>query len=529
MQTTCKHWETSYSRRPSATLTALWRTGIGSVCFLLAAAASPAQDEKLSPNVVKFKVLASFNGANGNVISGLNPVQGTDGSLYGTTRFGGAFGAGTIYRITPAGALTTIYSFCAETNCPDGAVPNPSGALALSTDGNFYGATTSGGPNAGYCPIAPFGCGTVFKITPSGALTTLHEFCLQPNCTDGDLSQGGVIRGDDGNFYGVTTGGGANINSMCDNGFDSGCGTVFTMTPQGVFNTIHSFCAQANCRDGGQPYGGLVSGADGNLYGITDVGGASGFGTIFKITPSGAFTILHSFDGIDGNCNLQACAPMVLGADGNLYGTTLAGGSGGSDCLPPGCGTFFKITPEGALTTLYSFCSKANCVDGVSPVGIVQATDGNFYGASNFGGTPGSYGTLFRITPEGVLTTLHTFDATDGSTPAGLVQATNGSLYGTASFGGANGDGTVFSLYVGLGPFVETVPSSAKVGRGVRILGTNLADATAVDFNGSAAKFIIVSRTEILTEVPAGATTGFITVTTPTETLTSNMKFRVRP
>ena len=193
----------------------------------------------------------------------------------------------------------------------------------------------------------------------------------------------------------------------------------------------------------------------------------------------------------------------------------------------------FKITPAGTLTTLYSFCSEAYCSDGAYPSAsqpLARGTDGNFYGTTFMGGT-GSAGTLFEVTPEGTLTTLHSFcysiSCRDGAGPdAGLMQATDGNFYGTASQGGL-GSGTAFSLSVGLGPFVETVPTAGKVGTKVIILGNNLKGTTSVAFNGTEAKFEVVSDTEITTSVPGGATTGYVTVTTPKRKLQSNVVFRV--
>jgi uncharacterized repeat protein (TIGR03803 family) len=223
-------------------------------------------------------------------------------------------------------------------------------------------------------------------------------------------------------------------------------------------------------------------------------------------------------------------AGVMLGADGNLYGTTSAGGASGD-------GTVFKITLAGKLTTLYSFC--AACSNGSDPqFPLIQATDGNFYGSTLEGGSTTCYhgcGTLFEITPAGVLTTLHNFDDANGQNPSGLLQATNGTIYGTTFQGGPQCKnisftcGTVFSLSVGLGPFVKTNPQAGKAGESVIILGTGLTGATEVSFNGLAAKFTVVSDAYIQATVPAGATTGYVSISTPTGTLTSNLRFLVLP
>jgi uncharacterized repeat protein (TIGR03803 family) len=302
--------------------------------------------------------------------------------------------------------------------------------------------------------------------------------------------------------------------------------------PAQTFTTLHSF----DGTDGYFPQVALVQGIDGNLYGTVTNGGANSGGTVFKITPSGTFTTIYSF------CSQSGCldgstpfAGLVQATNGDFYGTTGEGGAnGGANCAPDGgCGTVFKITPTGTLTTLHGFCAQSGCTDGRLPVGtLVKATNGDFYGTTNQGGADDncsdslSCGTVFKITPNGTLTTLHSFDGTDGEWPySGLVQATNGDFYGTT----LDRDGTVFSFSVGLGPFLETRPTSGKAGRFVEMLGTNLTGATSVSFNGTAAAFTVVSQSLISTTVPAGASTGEVQVVTPGGTLSSNVPFRVLP
>jgi uncharacterized repeat protein (TIGR03803 family) len=208
-----------------------------------------------------------------------------------------------------------------------------------------------------------------------------------------------------------------------------------------TFTTLYSFCAQPNCTDGAVPSG-VVQATDGNLYGTTSGGGANGtagLGTVFRLTVAGALTTLHSFDYYDG-FNPQAA--LIQGTDGNLYGTTAEGGTGSACTLTgAGCGTIFRITPTGTLTSLYSFCNEANCADGRWPyAGLLQATDGNFYGTTYLGGANDA-GTVFQITPAGTLTTLYSFcsqtNCADGSGPwAALIQATDGNLYGVTGGGG---------------------------------------------------------------------------------------------
>ena len=251
------------------------------------------------------KSLYSFNGSDGRYpYAGL--VQGTDGDFYGTTSSGGIKDYGTIFKITSGGIPKTLHNFCSQGGyCTNGSVPYAS--LIQATDGNFYGTTAAGGART-----CASGCGTVFKMTPSGKLKTLYSFCAQNNCSDGQAPYAALVQGTDGNFYGTTTGGGAK--NVCGAG---GCGTVFKITPSGKLTTLHSF----DKTDGANPYAGLVQGTDGNVYGTTVKGGARkgvSYGTVFKMTPSGKFTTLHSFDG-----------PYKDGASpyGTPYGTPYGGWS----------------------------------------------------------------------------------------------------------------------------------------------------------------------------------------------------------
>jgi len=308
---------------------------------------------------------------------------------------------------------------------------------------------------------------------------------------------------------------------------EGGCGTVFRITPAGSLTTIYSFCSQPSCADGVQPVAGLIQGRDGNFYGTTFGGGTgNNEGTVFKITTAGTLTTLHSFDGADG---ALPAGWLVQGTDGNFYGTTVTGGAENGS-------TIFKISPAGTLTTIYSFCGQPSCVDGDGVyAGLVQGTDGNFYGTT-LGGGANYDGTVFGITPGGSLTTLHAFDFTDGYLPiGGLTQATSGSFYGTTASGGdpmcdgGHGCGTVFSLSTGFGPFVAFVNAAGKVGQTGSILGQGFTGTTVVSFNGIAASFTVKSDTFLEATVPPGATTGYVTVTTPSGTLTSNVPFQVIP
>jgi uncharacterized repeat protein (TIGR03803 family) len=469
--------------------------------------ASPAQT---------LKTLTSFNYTDGAFPFGL--IQGTDGNFYGPTDKGGTgavngcnASCGSIFKITPAGILATVHSF----DDTDG--NGPSGIVQAS-NGDFYGTTTYGGAHNCISYGSPGGCGTVFKMT-GGSLAPLYSFCSQKNCTDGAIPWARLVQATDTNLYGTTSAGGT---AVCNGAIGPGCGTVFKLTVGGSLTRLHSFTGS----DGAYPYGTLIQATNGNFYGTTSEGGANGFGTIFKITPGGTLTTLHSFNGTDGAFPYGG---LVQASNGNFYGTTsgLVIPGGGPSCTGSGIGrgTVFEITAGGMLTTLHSFDNT----DGAYPYdSLVQGTDTNFYGTTACGGANND-GTVFNISATNVFKTLHTFDGTDGALPvAELIQATNGTFYGTTVLGGADGYGTVFSLSVGLGPFVETDPTSGKVGAPVIILGNNLTGSTKVTFNGTAATFT-VSSSEIKTTVPTGATTGSIGVTTPGGNLNSNVAFLVTP
>ena len=349
--------------------------------------------------------LYSFTGGNDGANPDAGLAQGNDGELYGTTYLGGTNGYGTVFRISTNGALTSLYSF---TNGSDGA--NPFAVLTLGSDGNFYGTTQAGGTN---------GNGTIFKISASGAFTSLHSFTRG---NDGASPQAGLVEGSDSSFYGTTQLGGTN-----------GDGTVFKISASGAFTSLYSF---TNGSDGYYPDGSLVQGRDGEFYGTTYGGGLFGNGAVFKITAGGVFTSLYSFTGGDDGGSPQA--GLVQGSDGNFYGTTYYDGTNG-------CGTAFQITVNGEFTSLYSF---TNGSDGRFPsAGLVQGSDGNFYGTATGGGTNGS-GTVFNISAGGTLTSLFSFSrANDGANPqAALVQGSDGSFYGTAYGGGTNNFGTVFKI-----------------------------------------------------------------------------------
>jgi uncharacterized repeat protein (TIGR03803 family) len=459
-----------------------------------------------------FTSVFAFDGENGRYPDLMSLVQGVDGRLYGTTAYGSRSKQGTVFAIGPAG-LEVLHSFCSQgPPCTDGS--QPTAGLVLATDGYFYGTTEIGGDSCN--------CGTIFKIDRRGKrFFTVHEF----EQNDGRLPYSPLIQAADSFFYGTTVSGGP-----------AGLGTIFKMSLNGALVVLHTFAGT----DGVDPYAGLVQASDGNFYGTTYFGGFGcagyGCGTVFKITPSGRFTTLHFF------CSQMNCTDgaipfsgLIQGADGKLYGTT-------TGAYGLGHGTVFSIATNGTLATIYSFCALPNCADGQMPTaGLAIGSDGNLYGTTVIGGTNGS-GTAFSITPAGKLTTLYSFcsedNCGDGANPeGGLTQGTDGRLYGTTFYGGSftclfegtYGCGTIFGIDTDLPPFVTFVRAVGRVGGTVGILGQGFTGTTSVSLNGTPASFTVVSDTFLKATVPAGATTGYVTVTTPSGTLTSNVPFHVIP
>ena len=366
--------------------------------------------------------LYSFTGGDdGDTPSGM--TQGADGNFYGTTESGGAYGLGTVFQATPQGALTTLHSFGAITNAggnsPDGA--NPDAGVTQGTDGFFYGTTESGGD---------FGYGSVFSISSTGTLATSYSFGtltdINGNPVDGASPFSGLIQGADGNFYGVTESGGV-----------YGYGAIFQISTNGALTTLYSFGTlndgNGNPLDGANPYAGLAQGPDGSFYGVTSSGGAYtniidlngnlGAGTIFKITPDGAFSLLYTFTGlIDG---AFPHADLEWGADGNFYGSTERGGTNNY-------GTLFRIGTNSAFATLHSFNGLNEGAYPQAP--LLRGQDGYFYGASA--------GAVFQMSANGSLTVLALVD----QPLSRLLHGADGSFYGTSSQGGTNGFGSIFLL-----------------------------------------------------------------------------------
>lgn len=383
-----------------------------------------------------------------------NLLQASDGNLYGMTESGGIYGEGTLFKVNPtSGMLSILVNF----NGTDGNIPY--GSLIQDTDGFLYGMTYGGGS-------AHFG--TLFKCSTSGTLTTLVNFSGAAN---GAYPYGSLLVGQDGELYGMTNEGGASnygtifkcttsgslttlvsfngsgngmypdgsliqaangtLFGMTENGGSSDSGTIFKCTPSGVLTTLIDFTGA----NGAEPFGSLVQATDGNLYGMTEAGGSRHYGLLFKCDTTGTYTTLVNFNDTNG---ANPFGNVIQATDGNLYGMTETDTSGN--------GTVFKCTTLGTLTTLFTFNGITNGANSESS--LIQAADGNLYGMTNQGGSSGN-GTIFKCTTSGTFTNLITFGVTAiGYNPAGsLISATDGNLYGTTYGGGTSGyDGTIFKI-----------------------------------------------------------------------------------
>ncbi len=390
----------------------------------------------------------------GNDSGGNEPLAGllqaSDGNFYGTTSRGDSGGANgpTLFKLTPDGTFTVLYHF--------GFNLSPDSELIQTDDGSIYGTANGAGNQS------PRN-GGIFRLSPDGSLTVVHYFNLQTE--GGDPVQCGVTQASDGNIYGLTTLGGTEDH-----------GTFYRLNADGTIATLHSFVAAT---EGSGPQARLVQASDHNFYGTTTSGGMHGGGTIFRMTLDGTLTVLHQFAG-GANDGSQPFAGLVQGSDGYLYGTTPRGGSSNDN------GTVFRISLAGQFTVLHSFTG----FDGGTPnARLVQATDGNFYGTSSSGGQgSAAVGTVFKITPAGTFTNLHTFTGSDGGTPeSNLIQATDGKLYGTTMTGnqlGAGLYGTVFHLDAGITPTPTPSPTAPPHGG---------LSPTTFTVNGSSAKNVTLT------------------------------------
>ena len=438
----------------------------------------PLANPAVSSTAGNEKVLYSFTGTNGD---GVQPVadliMDNLGNLYGTTPSGGLTssgicsefsppGCGTVFKVDPSGNETVLHSFTGT----NGDGTKPVAGLIMDSAGNLYGTTQYGGiTSCSSGSFLPQGCGTVFKLDPSGKETVLYSFTLTNG--DGASPAASLIMDSAGNLYGTTQFGGITSGNCPNPNTNSaapppaGCGTVFKLDPSGNQTVLYSFTLTQG--DGAQPTAGVIMDSTGNLYGTTRYGGVTsssclifntgppyppGCGTAFKLDPSGHEVVLHRFAGTNGDGAYPA-AGLIMDSAGNLYGTTEFGGITssvpgpcGGGPPPIGCGTVFKLDPSGKETVLYGFTGANG--DGDQPLGgLIMDTAGNLYGTTGGGGS-GFGGTVFKLGASGGKTEIYSFTGSpDGNGPAaGLIMDSAGILYGTTYGGGPAGDGTVFSL-----------------------------------------------------------------------------------
>jgi len=431
------------------------------------------------------KTVLNFDGTNGAYPVNSALVQGRDGHLYGTTTGDGITTFGTIFRFKPSGEGSTLYRF----NGSEGI--GPAGGVTLVSDGNFYGTTQAGGT---------FGEGTLFRVSPGGQLAVLYNFT---GGADGGVPLSAPIEGSDGNLYGTT------VSSSTGT-----AGTIYKYSA-GKLTTIYSF----DTAHGYFPVG-LVQGTDGYLYASTALGGTYGFGSYLKVSTSG---ILKNTHALRGSAYGPAGA-LVQGSDGNLYGALDGGGLYKKGAI----GLLNQTT--GLLSTLFSL--GANSSDGTSPSGaLVQGVDKSFYGVT-VGGGQRSAGVIFEFTSAGTYSELFSFIPPSnglGVLPYTLKQHTTGEFFGVTVVGGAKGLGSIYSLEVGVGPFLSLQKYQGKLGSTTQILGQGLTGVTNVTYNGvPATAFEVVSDTYMTAVVPLGASSGSIVVTTPTGSLQTDKTFIIR-
>jgi uncharacterized repeat protein (TIGR03803 family) len=421
-------------------------------------------------------------------------VQGRDGNYYGITYFG------TVYKVTPSGTYTQLATMTGTQgqNC---------NGLTMGTDGNFYGTCFNGGDNGN-------STGTFFKVTPTGTITVLHYFDgTFSGTTDGCYPNGVPVQASDGNFYGTTELCGVN---------DSGI--VYKMTPAGVETVIHALAYQT---EGSEPMGALILGSDGNLWGTANSNGTGNAGTVFKVSLTGTLKVIYSFAACSTTTACYPHAGLLQGTDGNYYGTTQQGGANNE-------GTVFKVTPLGVLTLLHSFNAAVD--NGAYPMQpLTQGTDGNLYGVATdcFAGGC-SPADLFEVTTKGAFIDIYNFPVLGGNNNSDpyspLLLSTTGTFYGTTYEGGNSSAGTLYSLANGQSAFIALQQSSAREASSVNILGQGFSSSSVVKFGGTAAtKIAVTGSTFIQAAVPAGALTGPVSVTTGSKTLTSLKTFKVLP
>ena len=418
-------------------------------------------------------------------------VQASDGNLYGTTAFGTVPSpGGTVFKISPSGQFTSLKKFIADKKGQFSDGDFPVGGLVEGNDGFLYGSTRMGGAHD---------AGVIFKISKSGGFKLLHSFCSAAQCADGANPTPRVL-GNDGNLYGGTRSGAASNN-----------GSIFRITPGGSLITLH---ALNNTTDGGPPNQALVQASDGNFYGVGGISPRGVIGSLFRVTPAGQFTDIHDMGHPpDADPN----ARLIQASDGLLYGATFYG-----EVFQMSLSGSFQIVAPGNFDSILG--------------GVTQASDGNLWG-THAGPLFQNADRLFEDTVGGSNLLNVKFDCSiNGGDPQGVIQGADGKLYGVATVCGVDSHhhtagGTVFTVDAGLtapqAVIAAFMPVRGKVGSLVTISGDHFVGASAVAFNGVEASFKVLNTKFIRATVPAGATTGPITVTNAGGTMVSKHSFTV--
>lgn len=450
----------------------------------IAASAIPSRAQIPSPTVAY-----QFQGGATDVAFPWGPMaQGQDGNLYGTAQSRGANGTGGVFKITPANVETLVASFPSTwTNCGFG--------LTLAMDGNFYGACTVGGAN---------NAGFIYRVTPAGVLTDIYDFLNRT--TDACCPLGGLVLGENGDLYGTT----GDLSASSPQ-------VAFSVSTEGVYKTLYTFA------NGNSLPSLLTAGGDGNFYGTeADADGFGNVGGVFRISASGAFKLLYGF--VSSTDVYYPSSGVVRDSNGKLYGTT---------AFPSGTGNgaLYDVTTGGKVTDIYNFPATLNFDESAN--NMIQASDGNLYGASYNGGT-GASGGLYELTSANVFSSYSfaTESNMGGNPEAPLVQTTSGIIYGSNSGGNALTYGGLFQLNIGAAPFISLVTPvySGKEASTVGILGQGFSSKSVVAFGGTKATTTkLTGTTYILATVPTGALTGDVTVTTGSTVLSTTASYSITP
>jgi uncharacterized repeat protein (TIGR03803 family) len=439
-------------------------------------------------------------------------LQASDGNFYGAAQVTDEGVSnpqgGTLFKLTPAGKFTQLFTFTQDTS---GFLNgnNPANGFVEANDGFLYGTTFNGGKQNE---------GVLFRIRKTGTgFKVLHNFCSFAKCADGSIPDS-LLLGQDGNLYGTTLEGGSSV-SACPS---SGCGTIFRFEPTtGAFAVLNKLTAIAN---GLQPSG-MIQAANGNFYGVSQGLDARGFNEdIFQFTPAGVFTVQFKSALLD-----TGISGLTQGANGNLYGAF--------EAIPAGEINFFEVSTNG--TGFVAFAPFTTLAGTVNIPSLLLASDGNLWD-TNFTDSTAPKGSVFSINPQnGAVLQTFAFDGANGISPeVGVIQAADGTFVGTTELGGTISggsnqfaDGTVWTLDAGLpapAPAITLLNStSGSVGATVLINGTNFVGTTAVSFNGVSASFQVLNTQFVSATVPVGATTGPIKVTNLGGTATSTQSFNV--